>query len=299
MFLVRNQRSGALAERGEHAHRHAIFSRKLHGTGLQHLGTKTRKLEHLLHSQAVEPARFRHDARIGGEHALDIGVDPALGRLERRRQRHRRRVRPAAAERRDIALLIDALKTSDHHDSSAIEILSHPRGVDVENPRSAVGIVRQYVNLAAGVGAGVESAPLQRHREQRDGHLLARRQQDVHLALRRVRINLVRQRNETVGLATHRRDDHNEVVAPSARCGDDIRDGVDALNIRDGGAAELFNDQCHRLSPAMRQGLPSALPSRAADGAQPAARTEAAPRQRAKRVPRIAHRSPAARSTQS
>ena len=44
-----------------------------------------------------KPARFGYDARIGRINAIDIGIDLALVRLERRRQRHARGIRAAAA----------------------------------------------------------------------------------------------------------------------------------------------------------------------------------------------------------
>ena len=58
-----------------------------------------------------------HDARVGGEHAVDVGVDLADVGAERGRQRDGGGVRAAAAERGDVLrVLADALEAGDDRD---------------------------------------------------------------------------------------------------------------------------------------------------------------------------------------
>ena len=60
---------------------------------------------------------LRHDARVGGEDAVDVGVDLADVGVERRGQRDRGGVRAAAAERGDVlGVLADALEAGDDRD---------------------------------------------------------------------------------------------------------------------------------------------------------------------------------------
>ena len=93
-----------LVERRQHLHAHMMVHRQLDRARLQDLGALRRHLEHLLVGDLVDLARLLDDPRIGRVDAVDVGVDVAAVGLERRRQRHRRGVRAAAAERRDAAV---------------------------------------------------------------------------------------------------------------------------------------------------------------------------------------------------
>ena len=64
---------------------------------LQHLGARRRQLEHLVVADHVDLARVRHDPRVGGEHAVDVGVDLADLGADRAGHRDRREVGAAAA----------------------------------------------------------------------------------------------------------------------------------------------------------------------------------------------------------
>ena len=57
---------------------------------------------------------------------------------------------------------------------------------------------------------------MQRHRGQRDGGLLAGREQHVHLALVGKGHDLLGQLDQVVGDAAHRGDDHDDLVALGA-----------------------------------------------------------------------------------
>ena len=56
----------------------------------QHLAAGAGHLEHLVEVDVGQLAGLRHDARVGGEHAGDVGVDLAAVGAERRGQRRRR-----------------------------------------------------------------------------------------------------------------------------------------------------------------------------------------------------------------
>ena len=55
----------------------------------QHLDAGAGHLEHLVEVDARQLAGLRHDARVGGEHAGDVGVDLARVGAERRGERRR------------------------------------------------------------------------------------------------------------------------------------------------------------------------------------------------------------------
>jgi len=56
---------------------HAVVAGELDGAHLQDAGAARGHLEHLLVGDAVELARVRDDARVGGVDAVDVGVDLA------------------------------------------------------------------------------------------------------------------------------------------------------------------------------------------------------------------------------
>ena len=86
---------------------------------------------------------------------------------------------------------------------------------------------------------------LQRDRQQADRHLLAGRRDDVDLARIGIRRQLLRQREQPVRLAGHRRDDDDELVALRVEARDALRDVADALDRADRRAAVLLDDQRH------------------------------------------------------
>ena len=87
--------------------RDAVAAGVLDAPQVQHLRAAGRHLEHLLVGDAVEPPGGRHDARVGGVDAVDVGVDLADVGLERGRERDGGRVGPAAAERGDVLRVLE------------------------------------------------------------------------------------------------------------------------------------------------------------------------------------------------
>ena len=78
-----------------------VVSRELDGSQHEHLRARGCHLEHLLVGDDVELPRLRHDPRIGGENARDVGVDLAR-RAQRGRECDGGRVGPTAPERRHV-----------------------------------------------------------------------------------------------------------------------------------------------------------------------------------------------------
>ena len=123
-------------------HRNAVATGVFHAAQHQHLGAARRHLEHLLVADRVQPARVGHDPRVGGEDAVDVGVDLADVGIERRGQRDGGGVRAAAAERGDVlGVLADALEAGDQHDVALVERGADPARGDVDDPGVAVVLV--------------------------------------------------------------------------------------------------------------------------------------------------------------
>ena len=80
-----------------------VVSRELDGSQHEYLRARVRgrHLEHLFVGDDVELARLRHEPRVGGEDARDVGVDLARG-AQSRRECDGGRVGPTATERRHV-----------------------------------------------------------------------------------------------------------------------------------------------------------------------------------------------------
>ena len=119
--------------------RHAVAAAVLDAAQVQDLGAAGRQLEHLLVGDRVEAAGVGHDARVGGEDAVDIGVDLADVGIHRGGERDGGRVGAAAAERGDVlGVRADALEAGDDRDVARDRAPTRIRRRDVDDARLAV-----------------------------------------------------------------------------------------------------------------------------------------------------------------
>ena len=222
---------------------HPVLHPELDRPDLQHLGAQRGELEHLLVADAVNLARRRDDVGVGRVHAIDVGVDLARVGLERSRNSHRRRVGAAAAQRRDVAVLVDALEAGHDGDLAAVERPRDGARVDVLDAGPREGAVGEDTHLVAEHRHGLAALGLDGQRQQPHGHLLAGGRDHVQLTLVRQVADLSGEAEEAVGLARHRRDDDDDVVAPTLRREAAARDVADAVDGADGRAAVFLNDE--------------------------------------------------------
>ena len=192
---------------------HAVGAGVLDRAQLQHPGARRRHLEHLLEADLGQLAGVGDDPGVGAEHAGDVGVDLAHLGADRRRDRDRRRVRAAAAQRRHVMRGRDALKAGDEHDQVLVERLADPVGADVEDPRLGVGGVGDDPRLGAGQRDRAVAEVVDRHRAQRAGDALAGGEQHVHLARVGVGRDLLGHRDQLVGRLAARRQDGHDALA--------------------------------------------------------------------------------------
>ena len=109
-------------------HRDAVAAGVFDATQHQYLGAASGQLEHLLEGDRVQLLRVGHDARVGGEDAVHVGVDLADIGVQRRGQRDGGGVRAAAAQRGDVAaVLADALEAGDQHDHPLVQRAARTR----------------------------------------------------------------------------------------------------------------------------------------------------------------------------
>ena len=205
LYRSGHKRAGFVRVRRPDMNRNIVAAGVFHTAKHQHLGPARRQLEHLLERDGVQPLGVGHDARVGGEDAVDVGVDLADIGLQRGGQRDGGGVRPAAAERRDVlAVLADPLEAGDQDDQPPVERLPQPARRDVDDLGVAVGACGDHAGLRPGEGPGLGAQRLDGHRDQRVGNALPRGQQHVHLPRRRGRADLSGQVEQVIGGVAHR-----------------------------------------------------------------------------------------------
>jgi len=248
VFLEGDERAVAFVlKAGQHAEFDFVFAGEFDRADLQHLGAEARHFEHFLEGDGLQAARLRHDARVGGVDAVDVGVNLALVRFQCGRQRHAGGVGTAAPQGGDVALFVDALEAGDHQHVAGIQIGTHLLFVDRQNARLGEGVVGEDAHLRAGVALRLQAQVFQCHRQQRNGDLLAGRHHHVQFARVGGGLNLPGQANQAVGLARHGREHHHHLMAEHFEFGHAFGHRADAFDVGDRGAAVFLYDECHVL----------------------------------------------------
>ena len=139
---------------------HVVLAGELHGADLQDPSAEAGKLQHLFEGDRVQAARLRHDPWIGSVDAVHIRIDLAFPSLQGRRQRDRRGVRSSASQSRDIASLVDPLKSGHHRHMGPRQRL--PQSIDVDTLDACLGVACVGADARLAAGEGSRCAPFGR-----------------------------------------------------------------------------------------------------------------------------------------
>ena len=236
-----------LVEARAHEDAHVVHHAELDRAHLQHLRAERSEFQHLLIGDLVEALGARHHPRVGGVDAVHVGVDVAARGLDRGRDRDRRGIGAAAAERGDAAgVLVQALEAGDHRDLAALlEAGDQLAAVDGEDARRAVRVGGDDRKLPALPGAGVDADAFQHDREQPGGDLLAGGDHGVVFAGVVQGGGVAAPAHQLVGLAGHGGDHDGDLVAGVDLALDVLRDIADSVEIGDRGSAEFHHQAGH------------------------------------------------------
>ena len=192
-------------------------------------------------------ASLRHDARVGGEHARDIGIDLAGIGVERLCKRRGGEIAGATTKCGDFVLIAHTLETSNNAHLALGQGLADTVALDLDDLGLAVLVVGDDADLAAGEADCVDAKVADGHTDQCRRHALARGEQHVHLAAGAGIGDLRGQRNEVVGGLAHRADDDNNVVAVALGERDMFGNRTHAIGVGYRSTAKLLNNQGHGL----------------------------------------------------
>ncbi len=244
---------GLVGVRRPNVDRNVVAAGVFHAAQHEHLGPARRHLEHLLEADGVQVPCVRHDARVGGEDAVHVGVDLAHVGVQRGGQGDGGGVRSTTTQRGDVlAVLADALEAGDQHDQTFVERVAQPAGGDVDDLGVAVRAGGDHAGLRAGEGPRLGAERVDGHGDQGVGDALARGQQHVHFARRRCRADLAGEVQQVVGGVTHRGDDHDDVVACLLGLDDALGDAADPVGVGHRRSTVLLYDERHCLPSVLR-----------------------------------------------
>ena len=187
---------------------------------------------------------------------------------------------------------VDALEAGDDRHRPLLQGLSHAVGVDADDAGAAEGAVGLDAHLVAEERPRRYAEVVQDECRQRAGDLLARRRQDVGLAVVGPGVGFPGQAEQPIGLTGHGGDHDRHLMAGGARTRDARRHVADAVQVGDRGPAELLYDERHdspsrgaRRRPYRPTGPrrvdrlpPAAVPGWAAGGSRSNHSTAARPR---------------------
>ena len=238
-----------IVKRRAHVKLDLIHHRQFDRAHLQHLGAQRRHFQHFFERHFGEPARLRHDPRIGRINAVDIGIDIAPVGRDRRSERNGGRVRAAPPERRHpIGGLMHALKPGDDGDLTRRKAIAKPRSVDAGNAGRAMRVVGDERDLPARPRARLEPHVLEHQRQQSGRHEFAGGDDGIVFRVVGMGACLPAPRDQLVGLARHRGDDNRDFEARVDLPFHMRGDVADAWKVGDRRAAEFHHQTRHSPS---------------------------------------------------
>mmetsp|Transcript_23169 Transcript_23169/g.39620 ORF Transcript_23169/g.39620 Transcript_23169/m.39620 type:complete len:413 (-) Transcript_23169:1642-2880(-) len=201
-------------ETRQDAQAHVVAHGQLDRAGLQDLGAKRGKLQHLLKSDLVQLAGLGRNAWIGGIDAVHIRIDIATLRLECRGEGHGGGVAATSAQGRDAAFGAHTLKACDNGHAHAFgKFCGDIVGGDLFDAGAGMGRGRFDRHLPALPTAGRHVHFLQGEGHKASRDVLARGHNRVIFASVIHRRGLIHPTNQFIGLARHGRHDDDHVIA--------------------------------------------------------------------------------------
>ena len=248
--LLRNHDSAfKVRERRTHVKLQVKTTSILDATQVQNLCTVRRHLQHFLAGDGIQLVRGRHDARVGGEHAVHVRVNLAHIGVQRGGQRNGGRIGTAAAQGRNVATLtVHALETGHNRDISGLDGLTDAIGANLHEARRTVHAVGNHASLRTGEGLRLSAQVVNGHRQDGGRNAFTGGQQHVQLTRGNdIAGDLCGKVEQLIGGVAHSGHHDDHIVTCLLSVHDAAGYALDTLRIRYGGTAELLDDQAHRI----------------------------------------------------
>ena len=212
---------------------------------MQYLGPHACHFKHFFIGNAVHFAGRGADVGVGGVDAVNVGVNIAFHRAQRRSQSHRRGVRAATAKGGDASVFGAALKASHHKNVIFLEVLAQRVAVDRADTRTTKVVVCGNGNLPAEQRAGANARIFQQHGEQADGNLLASGNERIDFCAVGRRRPFVSKGKQLVGVASPRRKHRNDLIPLGKACQHFFTHLLHALQLGNRCAAKFLDQNFH------------------------------------------------------
>ncbi|BAI65605.1 integrase [Rothia mucilaginosa DY-18] len=215
---------------------------------VQNLRTVRRHLQHFLTGDGIQLMRGRHDARVGGEHAVHVRVNLAHISVQGSRQRNSGRIGTAAAQSGNVAALtVHALEARNNRNVASLNRLTDTVRVDLHQARRTVHAVGNHASLRTSERLSLSAQVVNSHRQDGSRNAFTGSQQHVQLTGRSdIAGDFCGKVEQLIGGVTHSGHHDDHIVTCLLSVHDAAGNALDALRIRYGGTAELLDDQAHR-----------------------------------------------------
>ena len=117
-----------------------------------------------------------------------------------------------------------------------------------------MGIIREDAHLTTGIGPRITTQFMKGDGQQRNGDLLTRGNQNIHLSSTGLGLDLFGQPNQAIGFATHGRNHHHHAITTIAESVDFLSDRLNTLYGADRCATVFLNNQTHDNSTVLAAG---------------------------------------------
>ncbi len=217
---------------------------ELYGRGMQDFGPGPSQRLHALVRDLGDPASIRDFMGIGRVDTIDVGVDLTV-RAESRRESDGSGIGTTAAERGDLTLVADTLKSSDDDDVPGRELVLDPKRSNLDDPGATVLMVGDDAALRTRETDRLVTARVDGNGQQRHGLAFASAEQHVELAEWRILGEGVGLRQQPVGGLAHRRDhdDDRLGLGPGHNAG---RNLLQAVMVGDAATAKFHDNRSSR-----------------------------------------------------
>ena len=199
---------------GTNMNRNVEIHTHLHGARLHYACTQTGHLQHFIIGNLLHPACIRHQARVCGVYAVNVGINLAGVSLQGTGQSHSGGIGTATAQGYRIALLVSTLETCHNHNLALFQLLADTGWLNIHNLALGMHGVGAHAHHRAGQGNRLLPQALECHGQKRNRHLLAGGQQHIHLTgiLVRIAINALCQLNQVIRGIAHSGYHHDNLV---------------------------------------------------------------------------------------
>ena len=210
---------------------------------MQHLGSESGQLQHLVVSDGIQLSGIFHYPRICRVDPVHICIDFTFICMENSCQSHCRGVGASSSEGGDILIFVHTLEPCDNNNLAGVQLMADPLCIDglesgISIPGSGVHLHLERIQGNRRNMHGIHGHGHQSHR-----YLLSRCHEHIQLSLFRLRVDSFRKGDQIVRSVSHSGQHDDHVMPFPVILNAALGHIVDPVFVSDGSSAEFFYNQ--------------------------------------------------------